>query len=359
LAVALASIAALALFSVRKKRFFTLAFHSVLLAVILIGYNIGIHERLVAIATPPGMASLEHYPSYMKVISKVMSLEFWLNTALTILGQISYLIISSFGIALMGFIELINLVKKHFHPGTSTIDERGMAVSYSSLFIVLSMIGAIILGAAAIVMQDLDKTFDLWIYGRFAEQLLLPFLAFGFWACFRRWYLLSIAVGLVACGAALSLLTGPLGANNLINDTSFWPQYIIKYPDYLILMATGAAGVIIFQAVKQLRGTIKYFSVIVLIAAYVLSGVNAARWHQNILADYSRPSGLAAIVRDNFKPGSCVGFNEKRLADLEMDLKERYRLYVFYLYDYRAARQGNKIGLIPRGQGQGRAFSYS
>jgi hypothetical protein len=333
LAVVLAATLALAVFSFRKRQFVPLAVHLALGGGLLVAYAAGLHEWLRGVGTPNEFPSLEHYPSLIQLLPNPVRLEFWIKTAVVALGQVSYLVVSSLGLAVLGFVSFVQLARDHSMAGPPDNSQRGGAIGYASLFVVLSM-SFILLGAASTSSGVGQMRIDQFIYGRYAEGVLMPFLAVGFLASCRRRWLPLLAGGLVACGALLNVIAHPTGFNNIINTNSFWPQYLIEAPNYLVWMALGAAGVVAFQVARQLRRAGKIVALVVLACVYAFSGVNAARFHQNTFASYSQPPMLVDVVRTDFEPDSCVGFNPEMPAHASLFQQERFKLYTFYLYDY-------------------------
>jgi len=345
LAVVLASTLALAVFSFRKRQFVPLVVHIALAGALIVAYDAGIHEWLRRAASALNeLPSVAHYSSAAQITPYLVKPGFWIGTAVGALGQVSYLVISSFGLAFLGFVRFIRLARDHSLAGSQDSPQRGGAIRYASLFVVLSMAGVILMGAASLSRGGNTNVVD-WIHGRYAEGVLLPFLAFGFLASCRRWWLPLLAGGLVGCGALLNVTAHTGWYNNIVNTISFWPQYLItKAPNYLVWMAIGALGVVAFQVARQLGrlgrlGRLgKIVALVLLACACVLSGVHIARFHQSYLADYAKPTGLVDIVRTNFETGSCVGFNPKVPAGASVLQKDRYKLFIFYLYDYACRR---------------------
>jgi hypothetical protein len=138
----------------------------------------------------------------------------------------------------------------------------------------------------------------------------------------------------VICGLALKLTGRALGYNNLVNTTAFWPEQLIGMNDFLLWMSAGALGVFIFQAAR-LEGKVGVTAAtVLLVGVFALCDVHAARFHQGILDDYSKPSALIETVTTNFEPGTCVGFNPEMPPDASLLQQERFQLHLFYLYDY-------------------------
>lgn len=333
LAVAAASTLTLAIVTFRKTQFVSLSVHIALVTILIVVYSQGLHPWLLDVGTAPGFPSNEHYQSYASVLPHFARPEFWFRTAVAALGQLSYLTIGSFGLAVFGFVQFVRLAREHLQ-GTSSKDVRGDgAIGYTSLFVLLSIVGVIFMGSAGFSASDSTPRVDQWIYGRYDEGVLLPFLAIGFLADSRRRWLPLLAGGLLACGALLAVTTAPVKTSNLVTTISFWPQYLVEAPNYLLWMAVGALGVFVFQVARQEGRVGKTVALSLLIGACVLSDLNG-QLHHDYKLEMNEPTGFVGIVRESFEPGSCVGFNPEMSADAVLFQRQRFQLHLFYLYDY-------------------------
>jgi hypothetical protein len=78
----------------------------------------------------------------------------------------------------------------------------------------------------------------------------------------------------------------------------------------------------------------KRLAVSLMLLAFPLSVYNQIIWHDAILANFSAPSSLVGIVRHNFAPATCVGFNPTLPTSATLFQIERYHLNAYYLFNY-------------------------
>ena len=339
LAIAVASVVALAIVSLKNRGFASLAVHVAVVSLLLVVYREGLHQWLLNVGSTPDFSANEHYPSYLSMLAYVGRPEFWFVTFVAALGQVSYLTVGSLGLAVCGFVALTHRAWERLSASASDDGCCSGSDAYASLFPLFSMAGVILMGSASfaassVLPVDGSPRVDQWIYGRYAEGVLPLFLAFGVLNAWRRRRLPLLAGGLVVVGALLTVTAGPVTNNNLLNTTAFWPQYVSENPNYLLWMSLGALGGVVFQVVSQLRKTGKAVALVLLLCAYVLCGVGAARFHAQKLDSHSTPTGLVEVVRTNYESGTCVGFNPEMPAGVALFHRERYQLHIFYLYDY-------------------------
>ena len=334
LAAVAASTLALAGIGISRRRVRSLILHVALVTVLMLTFKYGLQQWLIEVGTAPGFSTTGgQYPSPLNVISHLTRAAFWRDTVVSALGQMSYLAIGSLGLAVFGFVELVRLAREHYRNAVADNAWSNVTITYVSLLIPLCMAGVILMGSVFFSLGSHSRV-DYWIYGRYAEGFLLPLLPFGLLATNRRRWLPAMAGALVACGLALALTGSAQGNYNLVNTTSFWPEQLVSINHFLIWMSVGALGVFLFQVAKCEGRPGMATALALLAGTFVFSDVNAARFHQNILNLYSKPTAIVEIVRTEFEPGSCVGFNPEMPPDASLFQKERFRLHLFYLYDY-------------------------
>ncbi len=234
LAVAIASMLALGIVSFPRRQFAALAIHLVLVAVLIAAYTELLHPWLRVTATPLGFAVQEHYLSYADALSGLGEPKLWADTAVGALGQAACLTVSSLGLAVLGVSAFIRLVREDRRLTTPDGVSRTAVPAYVYHLLLLCLVGVILMGSASFSAGGRFRV-DHWIYGRYAEGVLLPFLAFGLLARVERKWLQMLAAGTVAVGVLLTVAANPLGYSAMNNSaTSFWPQYIVERPHFLL-----------------------------------------------------------------------------------------------------------------------------
>ncbi len=337
LAAVAASVLALTVVSFRSRRLAILGLHALVLGIAVVVYSEGIHSWLLNTGGASGYGPAFEYPSPVSQMARLANPSFLVDTVIKALGQLSYLAVGSLGLAVFGFVEVAGIVRNRLPAVSSGQDRKGIPSVYTQLFLTLALLGVMAMGSVFFATSGRARV-DYWIYGRHVEGMLLPFLSFGYLARVRHLWILLLAAGVTACGALLATVAFSPPTNNVVNTISLWPQYLIDRTDFLRWMALGALGILVFQYARQLGRIGRIGAVGLLVGTSVLSGVNAAQYHQDILSDYSRPTGLVEIVRANFVPGQCVGFNPEGPVGGSLFHQERFRLNIFYLHDYRYQR---------------------
>jgi hypothetical protein len=325
LAVAFAFFVVNFILSLHIKKFTALVLHVLIVVAMITVYKLGVHPWLDQIMTPRQYAVNMHYPSISSVIDSLRSLRFWHMLFLVFLGQLSYLLIATFGLAAYAIVDWhhrIKCIKRELNL------QRGNGFATAAISCaILSVLGIVVMGSISFSLSS-SLRIDHWIYGRYSETVLLPVLAIGVLVPWKFRSTLSVAFILLIAGFALSFFTDETNmvqANNLINIPAFWPKIIIFEPEFFIWFI---AGSLIIFAVYFLRK--KYFMLIVL-PVFFISINHQSLWHSRILNNYSNPTSLVKFIRGNFASGTCIGFNPEFPLGI---IPERRQLYSYYFYDY-------------------------
>jgi hypothetical protein len=324
LAVAGASIIVVSIWSIRNRSYSGLFFHAIGVVVLILAYKFGIHPWLADGMTPAGYRPITHYPSLSKVFARIGGMNYWLDKCAQAIGQISYLTVGSFGLAFFGFSNLFVRAKRllsreHFEQG----DVAGGYAIFSCLSVIA--IGVIALN---------PRRIDHWIYGRYLDQVSMPVIAVGAMSLLgmkgRTRIISTVLAVCIVVGAGF--LTGSRHIvtefNNLINTPAFWPQYVFPQTGMLSWMALGALAI----GAVGIGG--KYVALLAVLSSFVASSINQSQWHLQIQSFHSKPSSIVDIVRANYTPGACVGFDTEFPDWVDLYRKERFQLYKFYFYDY-------------------------
>lgn len=324
-AVACVSVLAVALEAWRWRDIRPLLLHAALVAVLILAYQRGIHPWIVASMTPPGYTPEFHYPSLASALKTLLTWHGVTVFTTMVVGQFAYLIVASFGMALVGLLFCSRqILSARSDCGRAPADGKVRSVC---LLIGAAPISIIALGAIAFFHWDHFEG-HFWIYGRYLDGAILPVLAIGL-AVFRpdiRWAVASIF--LLAAGLLLAAMV-PSGVGHDIPDTvAFWPQYLSRNAGFFTWMLFGAIAV---AAVAQFGWRL----VIGLMAAsFAVSVYYQTIWHNWFLADLSAPSSLVDTIRSTVPPGTCVGVDPALPAEATLFQATRFRLNSFYLFDY-------------------------
>ena len=174
----------------------------------------GSRSMVASVGTPSGFPVQGDYPVYSLLLSRLAIPAFWRAAAVAALGQVSYLAVGSLGLAVLGFAKFVRLASGYSQLPASEGACRNRAIRFTSLFVLLSIAGMHLLGsagfAANVVAAGAPTRVDQWIFGRYAEGTLLPFLAIGWLAASQRRWLPLLAAGLVVSGGMLTPVRQPL-----------------------------------------------------------------------------------------------------------------------------------------------------
>ena len=334
LAVGMASVFVMGMLAFLYRKIDFLIVHIVVVAVMIAVYQFVVHPWLQEVMSPPGLEASGHYIGFQELVRGLLDKQVLLITVVIILGQVSYLLVSSFGIISIGVREAwIRLMLS----AQGTV--RANLTRPSSLipaFVVLSIAGIVCMGAINFGQSTLSGRLrlDYLIYGRYAEMVLLPLLGIGFVSVWtKRWFAISTGVILIISIVFVVFLdyakeVVSVESINQINIPSFWPLPVFPGISLTWWFVAGATGV----AMAGILG--KRFFPLLVIPFFIVSIVNQENWHNNILSGYSNPTGLVHFVRQNFNPGSCIGIDMRSSADAPLASSERRNMYSFYFYDY-------------------------
>jgi hypothetical protein len=324
-AVALASLLVVSSEAYRTRDARPLFLHIVLIAALVIGYNWGVHKWIADSMTPPGYQPHSHYPSLTSALETVFTWRGFAVFATLLVGQLAYAIVASFGMVFSGAMfcvyQLINV---------SNRDMRGAVdanARYAYFLICAAPVCIMALGAISFFQWDHFEG-DFLIYGRYLEGAILPVLAIGL-AVFRANIRVAfLSIFLLAAGLLLDVMAPSGIEHNIVNTVSFWPQYLSKgsgFFGWMLLGALAVAGAALFG---------RKLVIALMVIAFPVSVYHQVMWHDWILANFSAPSSLVGIVRNNFAPGTCVGVDPSLPAGATLFQAERYHLNSYYLFNY-------------------------
>ncbi|MFW5996638.1 MAG: hypothetical protein ACOCQP_01355 [Lentisphaeria bacterium] len=335
LAVCVASFITVSCVSLREKKYAPILVNFAVLMLFVLFYLQFVEGWLEILATPEkNIPPHKDYPEPKKIVSGLFAFDYWLEAATKAAGQISYLIISSFGFILFGFIASI---KKSVQLKNDSKNNT-LILNSAYLYLALSLMGAIAMGVMFFSLGNSTRI-DQWIYGRYAEMVVLPLLALGYLS-FRNKKVLLIA-------AALAIVTGLL-LNNIvdleivnmpINTPAFWSQNVVLVDNYFYWMLAGSVVMILIVFIMEHGNWAKKLGLAIIAIVFLFTIVNQFLIHQVRLTLYGNPFELSEVIRHNYPPGTYIGFDTKELDHVREDTKRhKYHLHLFHLYDYKYRR---------------------
>lgn len=293
------------------------------------------------IMTPGEMSVFNHYDELSTdIISGVGRSSFWLEVPIFFLGQISYILISTFGMAAFCVDWLIRDYKKS--KKQKFIDIINDTPRVAIAMIIFSIIVSAVIAAICFASNQDPSRADHWIYGRYSEMLILPVIAVGL---LSEWRLKTVfySIGTVFISGIILLIYTNSG-NTLfdslgrVNIQSFWPLLLTKNVNYLIWFVVGCAGILMIGLIgKKIEN--RRWLLLFVIPLMILTINDHNSWHiyrQNS-SGLSEYYDLGNIISENYKKSSCMGLDPR-----DDDRNQRYRFYAFYLHRFEVVRMQPK-----------------
>jgi len=184
-------------------------------------YFIAVHPWFASIMTPEGFAPQSHYNGFINELAGLSNPRFILN----ILAQLSALLISTFGLLLLGMGNTIDRVSR-LQNKIKEIPKKPDI--YIMLVLALTILGSVAIGSIGAASNN-SNHIEYWIYTRYAEQYLLMFIGVGVLSAPRSLKLVRLIAVIPIVGLVLYLQTNTVKSifvNNIVNTQSFWPQYL-------------------------------------------------------------------------------------------------------------------------------------
>lgn len=314
------------------RRYQVLVLHAVVSMGLLLAYRYGVEPWRIAGMTAPGAEAGLHYPRIQAVGSALLSPRAWLIVSGTLLGQLAYSAVASFGVTIVAAVAIARLGWARA-TGMAAAEVQVDPVRWYVLLAPLACIAATALTTA----NGLPTRMDHWLYGRYQDAFILPLLGYGLLSDRRRWLPLLIAGVVLLIGLWLSYGLHASGHPNRVNFSGLWPEPFLKTSTIAVWLAWGAAGILTFALLPR---TLAWLGALLL---YALSTVSQIQWHRMVLTTHSQPSEIVDFVRGNFA-SACVYFDTGSIpvqASTYSPLRERALLYSFYFFNYRYQQGGH------------------
>lgn len=296
-------------------------------ALMIIIYKMVLHPSVMLAMTPDGFAPRSHYPTISNRLLALLQPSGLLDFVTRFLGQTSYVIISTFSLATAGVYAIVMRVRADLKRGS--IGEAHLSFYIFFLFSFLFLVCMI----SAFFGNGHGSALNNWFYGRYLEGVFAPLLFVSFLSRMDRRANILVSSCIIISFIVLFSFSGSTGTGlNLINVSAFWPALNPRVEGALWWFAIGAAGCTI--AVLMPRPA----QMAVLLISFGICIHAQIDWHHGSFRATSTPTGLQTFVRDHQAPGSCIGLGS-RPQDRQYQLgRERFKLYSFYLHDYRYQR---------------------
>jgi len=310
-------------------------FHAAGSVALVLLYKYVMHPALLDAMTPEGYSPMTHYPNILSIVQKLKLGKFWMHVGVNALGQLSYFLVGTLGVALFGVYSIVRNVRA---------GARNSWKIYVGGYFVGTLVGVILIGAVNFSLLDpTHKRLDQWMYGRYLDCVCIPILAISLLSYMnaswrRRINLAPLCLLVVVLSGCIFYAIDDgyfLGKYNTIsNVAAFWPQYIFPEVKELgLLMLVGVMGI----SFVYILGAVGFC----LLAAitFVMSAAFQSDYHNKMLAASSaKPTALLDLVRENYAPGSYISFDWDSLEGKASFHKQRMILYKFYFHNYHYRR---------------------
>jgi hypothetical protein len=229
--------------------------------------------------------------------------------------------LSWFGVLHAARASAADIRRRSFTPQT-------LALAYAAL----ALLGTIALSALHFTAYPNALQLDQWMYGRYAEAVLMPTLAVGFMVARRRdfWIAFALALAMTWIFAA----SARVGGANPLNVSALWQAFLLPGKPYVFWCA--AAGAIALVALSLPGGALRaiVFAVVFAAAGYFVYADNFGVSY----ALYGKRFRLAQSIIDHVAPipGTCVGYDEPSVIEPRTD--STLQLYENFLFRYRVRR---------------------
>ncbi len=338
----IAVVASAALFFVVKslleKKYLKYVPYVLLLVVAVLAYRFVVDPWLLRSMTPEGLESVTHYKKLSDVFSS-MNTKSISKIAVIFLGQLSYLLVTTFGVIVYAITRPFQKLNKNNYLTTL----KKIFSSGPSLVILLtavSLAGVLLVGSVSFGLDVKPLRVDHWIYGRYSEVVILPLLGVGLLTVWRFKYAMRSALIVLASGLILNVAATEVNTkyfdNNLVNIQSFWPQAIFTKPNYFVWFFLGFVAILLVGFVASRLS--KTWLILPILVLAVLSFQNQQQWHGDILSEYSKPSGLYTFIINNYSAEECIGFGYDERPEVpagnHVVNDEKIDMYSYYLYNY-------------------------
>lgn len=281
-------------------------------------------ERLLSSQTFAKVDGGTHYPDTESTLTALMTGSFWHYFAVMLMGAVAYLLVASFGVALFGARESVEMVREHNNEN----------VRLAMAFLLLSVLALCAVSAAflaKLVVEFRAQGPHIWFQGRYVEGVLLPLIAIGLLGRWNGKGAVAAALQVSLAGMLLEFSSNPENTAPgliLLNVQGFWP--LALFPEGSFLLWFGAAAVVILAV----AGFGKRYSLLLVLPLVLATTRLQLQDHQRILSDYSRPTSIRQVVQALYPDGGIVGLDPKAAEEEELVRAERRNFYSFYLFDY-------------------------
>ncbi len=267
------------------------------------------------------------YPSLRDMIMPFSSLHGISDIVTRFSGQIFYFTAGTMGLIWLGYFAAFKKISNlnRIQKKTLQIDPNHIFFIYSGL----SFIGIILL--SVLMLSSLEETLrlDQWMYGRYADSVVMPILFFALLQRSFRPLLISIPIVVISF-LIFKFGVGFFNQTSFFNIPSMWQAIVLKNYSMWTWMLSSLLIIIFLSFAKRNIG------MLLICFLFLFSSSLQILWHQRVSKIAIDRSSLAHFIRDNFSRDSCLGWDHSG----ENSTPQRIFFFdlTFALYDYRLAR---------------------
>lgn len=303
------SIIILALKILSKRNWMNILPLALSIAFAIFYYSV-VHPWFNHVMTPTGLETRNHYNEFWQNIpSLIFTIDYWLHAVLMFFGQMSFLLISTFGM----FAYCIGWLMEGFGKGLQRW-LNGLRNDNGKI-IMLMMLATIIIVALVEALYFPANTYPYRLselmYGRYVEMYALFIIAFGLTLGWKRKPAIYSCYIVIITAICLSIF---INDENTIqyfpwtldrNMASLWPVGFFKSTNILGWFAVGCLGILTVNYFRKTRARL----LIVIIPVLVYSSVFYTYYHVGSFSPEARRKVMIEIVNHNY-PSGCVGVDE-------------------------------------------------
>lgn len=327
LAVLVASVLTLLLLALRNGAYRHLLLSAAVSVGLAVAYITVVDPWRVQEMTLPGGVAELHYPKAQAIISGLIDIRNWPTIIGMALGQISYLIVATFGFAAVGVWHAVRIFFRKQHSGNDGVAQSRIVIC---VFAVLSILGCI---AISTVGGRPDRV-DQWFYGRYLDPIFLPVFALGLLHAFESrngWARIACALSAVLVAVWLVDMVKISGPVDRLFLAGLWPSSLVPGWSVKEWFWLGLAGVAACVAMPR------PLALVGIVAIYAATIGSQLKWHSTYLVGNGQgnPSEVVDFVYGNFESG-CVFFDESSISasGAAPVMVAKPLLYSFYFFAY-------------------------
>jgi len=284
-----------------------------------------LHARMTTSGQPPDL----FYPGLGRLLAPLATQEGWVDIIIRGSGHVLYLLVGTFGLVSASLFGL-------YRAAYSAASESGGYDAELQRILFVYLVACLLLVLGSSVMLIVSKGYlgrlDHWFYGRHTESVLAPILLIGLLQTSLRDVLWSIPI------AILTVIVIWLGMESysgkaVFNIAALWQQFYFDHFN-VFLWFVPVLLLIAFIAIAPKRlGMLIIFAIFLVVdfkhadrRSITSENVVKHRWRS------------AMFVRNEFPPGTCVGFDHDTIKDYFDKLYWWDFGFVLYDYDLRRMR---------------------